>query len=83
MSVQSRAQRLERGPIGAAARCPLCGGLGRQAFRVECDPDIPPVPEDRHTWPAPPEPEGCTACGRAHLTTIRVRYDSAPDEVRR
>lgn len=78
VSVHSRVTRLERGPIGAAARCRLCGGLGRRSFRVVCDPDIPPVPEDRVHWPAPPVAEGCPACGRARVTTIGIRYDDSP-----
>jgi hypothetical protein len=69
-SVRSRVHRLERGPIGAAARCRFCGGLGRPAFRVEYDPDIPPIPEDRVNWPAPPQPEGCPA---SHDDPRRVR----------
>lgn len=78
MSVRGRVDRLERGPMGALARCRLCGGQGKPAFRVEADPDIPPIPEDRCSWSAPPEPEGCPACGKVHLTVIRVRYDDTP-----
>ncbi|WP_396452644.1 hypothetical protein [Actinomadura sp.] len=76
MSVRGRVVRLERGPIGRRALCPACGGEGRPACRVVWDADVPP-PYDPSPRP-PPEPEGCPACGRVRLTTIRVRYESAP-----
>jgi hypothetical protein len=79
MSVRTRVQRLERGPIGSAARCRLCGGDGKPALRVEWDPDIPRRPGDPPPPPScAPEPEGCAACGKLRLTRILLSYDDTP-----